>query len=186
MAQSQYDAPIAEFFKWSDELHKEINDSPRLLNAFLLIKPDLLKIFLTMRMHGWISQERSVPGSTLCSTQASTFFNRLSPVNMGRQFPTENLRKPPRAGLRGKLRTRLSRVKRTRANKRVLSGGEHNTYTFGPDPLTRQIAPDGTQRLRLLAGDVDRRRQTSAGIPRQGERACTPDRCESDFYVIPV
>ena len=45
MAQSQYDAPIAEFFKWSDELHKEINDSSRLLNAFLLIKPDLLKDF---------------------------------------------------------------------------------------------------------------------------------------------
>ena len=138
MAQSQYDAPITEFFKWSDELHKEINDSPRLLNAFLLIKPDLLKDF-SYYADAWldIAGAKRAGFDVVFNPGQYILQSIVTGEYGGGQFPTENLRKPPRAGLRGKLRTRLSRVKRTRANKRVLSGGEHNTYTFGPNPLTQ-------------------------------------------------
>ena len=38
--QKQYDDPITEFIQWSDKLFKEIKDSPRLIDAFFLIKSD--------------------------------------------------------------------------------------------------------------------------------------------------
>ena len=41
--QNQYDEPFNEFVKWSDELHTELKGIPGLLNAFFLIKSDLLK-----------------------------------------------------------------------------------------------------------------------------------------------
>ena len=41
--QSQYDEPLAGFINWLDEVHTEIKDSPRLVNAFLLVKSDLTK-----------------------------------------------------------------------------------------------------------------------------------------------
>ena len=41
--QKQYDNPITEFIEWSDTLFNEIKDTPRLIDAFFLIKSDLLK-----------------------------------------------------------------------------------------------------------------------------------------------
>ena len=108
VAQSQYDAPITEFFKWSDELHKEINDSPRLLNAFLLIKPDLLKDF-SYYADAWleIAGAKRAGFDVVFNSGQYILQSIVTGEYGGGQFPTENLRKPPRAGLRGKLRTRL-------------------------------------------------------------------------------
>ena len=53
VAQSKYDSLVTKVIEWSDELHLELNDSPRLLNAFLLIKADLLKD-LSYYLVGWL------------------------------------------------------------------------------------------------------------------------------------
>mgnify|MGYP001304362343 CR=1 FL=1 len=38
ITQEQYDDPITEFIEWSDKLFEEIKDTPRLIDAFFLMR----------------------------------------------------------------------------------------------------------------------------------------------------
>jgi len=163
VAQSDYDEPIAEFFEWADELHSEIGDSPRLLNAFLLTKTDLLKD-LSYYTAAWLDisgAERA--GYEVLFDPNEYILQSIVTGEYKGQFPTEVLRTSGRIGLWGRVRAQLSRVKRGRANRRALGGSGGNIYTFQPNHLGHQIVPAGTPRLRLLAGDVDRARRSTTG-----------------------
>ena len=165
VAQSEYDDPITEFIEWSDELHSEISDSPQLLNAFLLVKADLLKD-LSDYASAWTDiawAKRN--GTEPVFTPNQYIFESLISNDFGNHLPTELLRKGIVVGLRGRLRTRLSRFKRARINKRALSGTRRSGYLIGANHLGQQIAPDGAQQLRLSACDIGRRRSNDSEPP---------------------
>ena len=165
VAQSRYDDPITEFIEWSDELHTEINDSPRLLNAFLLVKADLLKD-LSYYTSAWIDISWARQHGTEPVFHPNQYiFESLISNDFGNHLPTEILRERRVVGLRGRLRARLSRFKHARNNKRKLSGTGSSAYLIGVNQLGEQIAPDGAQRLVLSADDIDRRRSRGSDLP---------------------
>jgi hypothetical protein len=163
--QSEYDQPIAEFFEWSDELHKELADLPQLLSAFLLIKTDLLKD-LSYYAAAWLdvaAAERA--GYEVLFGPNQYIHQSIVSGEYGGKFPTEILRRPISSGIRGKVRKQLSQLKRTRANKRALGSLAANVFLFQPNHLSNEILVDDAPRLRLLAGDVDRWRGILSGVP---------------------
>jgi hypothetical protein len=165
IAQSDYDQPIAEFFEWSDELHKELADLPQLLSAFLLIKTDLLKD-LSYYAAAWLdlaAAERA--GYEVLFDPNQYIYQSIVSGEYGGNFPTEILRRPKSSGMQGRVRKQLSRLKRNRANKRALGSLETNIYLFQPNHLSNEITVKDSPRLRLLAGDVDRWRGTLSGAP---------------------
>ena len=56
ISQSKYDEPLARFINWLNEIHTEIEDSPRLLNAFALSYITNPLLFITLFLL------RGVPG----------------------------------------------------------------------------------------------------------------------------
>lgn len=173
IAQSEYDEPLAEFFGWSDELHKELADSPQLLTAFLLIKTDLLKD-LSYYTAAWLDvagAERA--GYEVVFDLDQYIHQSIVSGDYGQDFPTEILRRPLVRGLRGALRNRLSRLKRNRANKIAFGSSANNVYVFQPNHLSNEITPGGALRLRLLADDVYRWRGRLNGSPARVDELAT-------------
>lgn len=165
VSQPEYDDPITEFIKWSDEFHKEIGDSHRLLSAFLLIKSDLLKD-LSYYASAWIDIASAKRTNTEVVFHPNQYiYHSLISNEFGNILPIERYRQSLSIGIRAKFRARLSRFKRTRINKRTLSGTQHTCYLIGGNSLSMQISPDKTPVLRLTADDIAGSRPVSSNLP---------------------
>jgi hypothetical protein len=165
VSQPEYDDPITEFIEWSDELHKEISDSSRLLSAFLLIKSDLLKD-LSYYTSAWVDIASAKRTDTEVVFNSNQYiFESIVSNEFKDQLPTEIHRKPAISGIRGRLRTRLSRFKRARTSANSLRQSNFNCFAIGTNALGVQIAPVGTQPLRLTNDDLQRNRTRSANVP---------------------
>ena len=166
VAQPHYDDPITEFIRWSDELHVEIGDSSRLLNAFLLVKADLLKD-LSYYTAAWVDiSEARRSGSEIISDPSQFIYSSIISNEFDDRLPTANSRIAISAGVRPKLRQRLSRFKRQLANRRAVSGAsEPICFLIGPNQLGEQIAPPTSRVLRLSTDDVYHRRTKALGLP---------------------
>jgi len=165
IAQSEYDEPISEFFEWSDELHKELADLPQLLSAYMLIKTDLLKD-LGYYACAWLDVAAAKrAGYEVLFDPNQYIYQSIIFGEYGGKFPTEILRRPISSGIRGKVRRRLSLLKRTRGNKRSLGSSAANVFLIQPNHLSNEITAGDSPRLRLLAGDVNRWRGTLSAVP---------------------
>lgn len=172
IAQSEYNDPIAKFFAWSDELHKDLTDLPQLLTAFLLIKSDLLKD-ISYYISAWLDMDGAKRAGYEIVFESDQYIHQsIISGYYGQNIPSEILRRPLSNGFRGALRNRLTSVKRNITNKISLRSSNNNVYMFQPNHLSNEIVSIGAPLLRLLARDVDRRRgEMHAGIARIDELA---------------
>jgi hypothetical protein len=167
--QSGYDQPISEFFEWSDELHKELADLPQSLSAYMLIKADLLKD-LSYYAAAWLDVAAAKRAGYEVLFDPNQYIHQsIVSGEYGSNFPTEILRRPISSGIRGRVRRRLSQLKRSRGNKRSLGSSAANVFLFQPNHLSNEITAADSPRLRLLAGDVDRWRGTLSATPKRAD-----------------
>ena len=163
--QSEYDEPLARFITWLDEIHTEIEDAPRLLNAFLLVKSDLTKD-LCYYTSSWIDVAEAtqndielIYGSDQHIIQellADEFYGHL-PTDMRRYKATPNLKTS--------VRSRLSRLKRYIQNKKSLASNKSQVYSTSLNHLGNQITPAATLPLRFTSEDLRRKRIKTADTP---------------------
>ena len=171
VAQSQYDDPITEFIEWSDELHKEINDSPRLIAAYFLIKAVLLKDLSYLSAARVDMTTADQQGLTPVYSADKYLYRMVHENSYPRVVPSEirNIRKP--VGLRRKFREWAARYGRTINDRRALRSPTTRSFSIGGNSLTAQIAPGDTRRLRLTHSEVIRRRSGRAAPKRVAELA---------------
>ncbi len=109
----KYDSLVTEVIEWSDELHLELNDSPRLLNAFLLIKADLLKD-LSYYLVGWLDvASAQESGVELVFNSNQYIYTELVSNRFTDRIPTRYYSSPKTDRLKARFRSRLSKIKRT-------------------------------------------------------------------------
>ena len=153
ISQHQYDDPLIEFIKWSDELHRELQGIPRLLNAFFLIKSDLIKD-LSCYTSAWIdvanAKQKDVKliygsGEHILESLITNKFIGPPPTIVQRNVRT--------IGLAGTIRSKLSRLKRTWTNNKAISENRSRYYATSMNVLGKQISPRETSFLRLYADD---------------------------------
>ena len=163
--QKQYDNPITEFIEWSDTLFIEIKDAPRLIDAFFLIKSDLLKD-LSYYTSAWIDVATAKQeGLELVYRPTEYIFEALVTDHFQQVLPTEKNRNARSSGLTGKVRSKLSKLKTYLSNKKSLAVAESNFYAIGLNILGKEIAPSTTSILRFSSNDVMQMRNYKSGIP---------------------
>ena len=163
--QSQYDEPLAGFINWLDEVHTEIKDSPRLVNAFLLVKSDLTKD-LCYYTSSWIDVAEANKNDTeLIYGNDQHIIQELLTDEFHGHLPTDMRRYKATPDLRSFLRSRLSRFKRYIRNKKSLASNKSQVYSTSLNHLGNQIAPATTLPLRFTSEDVHRKRIKTADTP---------------------
>jgi hypothetical protein len=165
IAQVKYDRLVTEVIEWSDELHAELYDSPRLLTAFMLIKADLLKD-LSYFLVGWIDVAAARENATeLLFNSNQYIYSDLVSNQFSKRIPTDYYRSSGTMGLKSAIRARLSRIKRNRNNRSALSSSIPTKLLIGANPLGVEIAGASARRLSLNANDIARRRRSRGELP---------------------
>ena len=165
ISQNQYDDPITEFIKWSDELHRELRGISGLLDAFFLIKSDLLKD-LSYYASAWIDVAQAkqediklIYGPNEHILQSLVTDNFVGPP------PTIIKRNARTIGLTGLIRSNLSRFKRSWTNRQALFGGQSRYYATSMNNLGKQISPPQTSFMRFHADDLKRMPENQSESP---------------------
>ncbi|MEC9293779.1 MAG: hypothetical protein VYC65_05765 [Chloroflexota bacterium] len=165
ITQEQYDDPITEFIEWSDKLFEEIKDTPRLIDAFFLIKSDLLKD-LSYYTSAWIDiGNAKQKGVELLYRPNEYIFESLVTDQFQKVLPKNQLRSIRSSGLTGKARSKLSRLKRSYSNKKSLITAKSNFYAISLNNLGKQIAPCTTSILKFSSDDVRQMRNRKSSFP---------------------
>jgi len=165
ITQEQYDDPITEFIEWSDKLFEEIKDTPRLIDAFFLIKSDLLKD-LSYYTSAWIDiGNAKQKGVELLYRPNEYIFESLVTDQFQKVLPKNQLRSIRSSGLTGKARSKLSRLKRSYSNKKSLITAKSNFYAISLNSLGKQIAPCSTSILKFSSDDVRQMRNRKSSFP---------------------
>ena len=167
--QSQYDKPLARFIRWLDEIHKEIKDNPRLLNAFLLVKSDLTKD-LCYYTSSWIDVAEATQNDTeLIYGNDQHIIQELLTDEFYGHLPTDMRRYQATPHFKSLVRSRLSRLKRHIQNRKSLTSNKSQIYCTSLNHLGNQIAPATTLPLRFTSEDVHRKRKKSTNTPNRVE-----------------
>ncbi|MEC9293860.1 MAG: hypothetical protein VYC65_06195 [Chloroflexota bacterium] len=165
VSQNQYDDPIIEFIKWSDELHKELGNIPRLLDAFFLIKSDLIKD-LTCYTSAWIDVSKAKQENTeLIFGPHEHILESLTTDNFVGPPPTVRKRNVRAIGLAGSIKSKLSRLKRSWTNNKTLSGSQSSYYATSMNDLGKQISPRETSLMRLYDDNFKRMPYDQTKLP---------------------
>jgi hypothetical protein len=165
VAQAKYDSLVTEVIEWSDELHLELNDSPRLLNAFLLIKADLLKD-LSYYLVGWLDvASAQESGVELVFNSNQYIYTELVSNRFTDRIPTRYYSSPKTDRLKARFRSRLSKIKRQRNNWAASRSTDTNVFLIGANPLGIQITDDAVRRVSISRADIARRRTGSEKAP---------------------
>ena len=163
---NQYDEPFSEFVKWSDELHKQLKGIPGLINAFFLIKSDLLKD-LSYYASAWIDVAKAKQEDTqLIYGPDEHIFESLLTDSFTGQPPTVRKRNVGAIGLTGGIRSKLSRFKRSWINHKALSDRESCYFATTMNDLGKQISPQEISFIRFQADDFKRTSSDKANLPK--------------------
>jgi len=162
ITQSQYDQPITDFIEWSDELHSEISDSEQLMAAYFLCKSALLND-LSYLSAGLLDISISRQAGFVPEYGEDKYLYRMIDEDSYPGILPAELRVTSQPlGMRAKLRAWAMRYARGMSDRRVLRSSSVPNYSIGLNTLTREIAPETTQRLRRTHSDVIRGRSNQS------------------------
>ena len=162
ITQDQYDQPITDFIEWSDELHSEISDSEQLLAAYFLCKSALLND-LSYLSAGLLDISISRQAGFVPEYGEDKYlYQMIDEDSYPRIVPAELQVTSQSLGVQAKLRAWARRHARGMSDRRALRSTSVSNYSIGLNPLTREIAPTTTQRIRRTHADVIRGRSNQS------------------------